>query len=445
MPKMPFYLVFLQSLPETALIISLGLSLIGVKLDARKIFIISLISSLASYLIRLMPIPPGINVLIQMPILVFLIKFIYKMPLKYSSMAAFIGLIIIFIGELTFNELMVFATGISLLEVLQKPFWRIVFPIPEFLSLAMLVALIKKKGVILFNIKEFVKTKSLNFSTDRSLFPTLSVLSLVILLTVIGMFNQTYIYGIMEQVGPKRLVISVNVVIIICTLAAVILVRTLYLAAKHEEFLKIQELHIGQLKELIKVITTQRHDFVNHLQSVYALLKIGQIQSAQNYIEDLYQEVKLTSEMLHLNCPELAAMLVVKSGVADKQGIIFTIEIESGLEEFKIKALDINTLIGNLIDNAFEAVIDLPNEKRKVFFKIFETPSRFVFQTSNPGYIPRDKINQIFVAGYSTKTGGKNKGLGLSSVKSAVEKNKGEILVNSNHQRGIVFTIFFPR
>ena len=443
MPKMPFYLVFLQSLPETALIVSLGLSLIGVKLDAKKIFVISLITSLASYFIRSMPIPPGINVLIQLPILIFLIKFFFNMPLKYSSLSSFIGLIVVFITEVSFNQLMCVITNTTLEAVIENTTWRIMFPIPEFLFLTLITGIITKKRLVLFNIKELIKPRNFSYNKDRSLFPTLSILGVAILLTAIGIYNQSFLYGFINYIAPKTLVISINAVIFVCALALVVLLRTLYLAAKHEEFLKVQELHIGQLKELIKVIRTQRHDFVNHLQSVYALLKIGQIESAQNYIEDLYQEVKLTSEMLHLNCPELAAMLLVKSGMAEKQGISFVIEVESGLDKLKVKPLDLNTVVGNLIDNAYEAVFELPDKNREVYFKIFETPGRYVFQISNPGFIPPQILEKIFSPGFSTKPGSVNRGLGLSSVKSIVEKNKGKIIVNNHFKRGILFTVVF--
>lgn len=443
MPKMPFYLVFLQSLPETAIIVSLGLVLIGIKLEWKKIIIISLITSVASYLIRLIPIPPGTNILIQLPVMVLLIAVVYNLSVKYASLASFIGLIVVFISELILNEVIAEITGISVSKALTDPVLRVVFPIPEFIFLAIMVQILRKKEITLFNTKELLRISRLNINKDRSLLPTLSILGLGIVLTVVGMYNQTYLYGVIDYLGPTRVVISVNVVIIVSTLASVIIIRTFYLAAKHEDFLKVQELHIGQLKELIKVIRVQRHDFVNHLQSVYALLKIGQVQKAQNYIEDLYNDVKLTSEMLRLNCPELAALLLVKSGVADQQGISFIIEVESSLDKVKIKALDINTFVGNLLDNAFEAVITLSNEKKEVKFRLFETPSRYVFQTINQGFISKDVLNKIFIPEFSTKLGGRNRGLGLSSVKSVVEKNKGKIIVTSDYNRGVVFTVFF--
>lgn len=66
MDKMPWWLIFLQSMPETALLVSLGLVLIGVKPRAKPVTLVALLSSLWNYSVRLLPFSPGINVFIQL-------------------------------------------------------------------------------------------------------------------------------------------------------------------------------------------------------------------------------------------------------------------------------------------------------------------------------------------------------------------------------------------
>lgn len=67
MDIMPIYLIFLHSIPETAILVSLGLVLTGLKPDLARILLVAFITSLASYFIRTLPLPPGINVFIQLP------------------------------------------------------------------------------------------------------------------------------------------------------------------------------------------------------------------------------------------------------------------------------------------------------------------------------------------------------------------------------------------
>ncbi|AFV11680.1 signal transduction histidine kinase regulating citrate/malate metabolism [Thermacetogenium phaeum DSM 12270] len=219
--------------------------------------------------------------------------------------------------------------------------------------------------------------------------------------------------------------------------------RKLFLLERQEKFVKIQELYIGNLQELVRVTRAQRHDFVNHLQVIYALLRTGKIEKAQSYIENLYHDVRISGEILRVNIPELAALLLVKMGVASLKNISFTIEVDANLNMLRVKATDLNTVVGNLVDNAFEAVEPLNADKRTVVLRIFETGKYFVFQTVNPGFIEKELRDKIFEPGFSTRSG--NRGFGLVSVKSAVEKNRGKVLVSSFKDRGTKFTVLFPK
>lgn len=267
------------------------------------------------------------------------------------------------------------------------------------------------------------------------------LLSAVVLVTLGFYFQRLAESG--HVVSSELAVVILNVVIFIMVPVLLVMSRKLFLLERQEKFVKVQELYIGHLQELVRVTRAQRHDFVNHLQVVYALLKTGKIEKAQRYIENLYHDVRISGEILRVNIPELAALLLVKMGVASLKNISFTIEVEANLNMLRVKAIDLNTVVGNLVDNAFEAVESLTVDKRTVALRIFETGKHFVFQTVNPGFIEKELRNKIFEAGFSTKPG--NRGIGLASVKSAVEKNRGKVLVSSFKNRGTKFTVLFPK
>jgi two-component system sensor histidine kinase AgrC len=193
----------------------------------------------------------------------------------------------------------------------------------------------------------------------------------------------------------------------------------------------------------ITVTRTQRHDFINHLQAVYALLKTDRNDEAQSYIENLYHDIRISGEIIHLSIPEVAALLLVKMGTASLKNISFAVEVESNLKGLRVKAIELNSIIGNLVDNAFEAVEVFPADKRTVRLRIFETGRHFVFQTINPGFIEKELRIKIFEPGFSTKS--EKRGIGLSSVKSMVEANGGKTLVSSDKARGTKFTVIFPK
>jgi len=56
--------------------------------------------------------------------------------------------------------------------------------------------------------------------------------------------------------------------------------------------------------ELVRVLRIQRHDFINHIQVIHALLQLGRVEKALTYIEDLAKDPKMVSEPLRMSlCP----------------------------------------------------------------------------------------------------------------------------------------------
>lgn len=221
--------------------------------------------------------------------------------------------------------------------------------------------------------------------------------------------------------------------------------RKLFLMAKQEQTIATQHFYFGQMQEMIGIIKAQRHDFINHMQIIYTLLQIGEVNRAQDYINELCQEVRVSGELLQIKIPELAALLLAKKSLGVSRNIAFNLIVESDLAKFAIKPIELAAIMGNLIDNALEAVAPLSPEKRYVEMKIYETPRQYVFEVSNPGYIPPSIRDKIFIAGFSTKPDKTGHGIGLASVKHLVEKNRGTIAINSSQDENIKFTVCFSK
>ncbi|MBP2625986.1 MAG: hypothetical protein H6Q68_697 [Firmicutes bacterium] len=53
--------------------------------------------------------------------------------------------------------------------------------------------------------------------------------------------------------------------------------------------------------EIVKLLKIQRHDFVNHLQVIHALLQLGRTEKALIYIEELAKDSRLISDTLKVH------------------------------------------------------------------------------------------------------------------------------------------------
>jgi two-component system CitB family sensor kinase len=88
------------------------------------------------------------------------------------------------------------------------------------------------------------------------------------------------------------------------------------------------------------------------------------------------------------------------------------------------------TILGNLIDNAVDAVADQP-APRQVSVTITDASSIVIVVADTGPGVPTEHLTDIFVDGYSTKalTGDRRRGIGLALVRRVVNRAGGAITV----------------
>lgn len=157
------------------------------------------------------------------------------------------------------------------------------------------------------------------------------------------------------------------------------------------------------------------HDLKNHmLLSNYDNL----------YLEKTKEALQQFEQNLNTGCDILNILLWEKSKEAEKYGINFECIIENVDLSF-MEDMDICSIIGNILDNAIEACQELLNVKRPaVSIKIGNVNNFIIFKTQND-CIGSSKIKLKSNVFKTTKEMKKLHGIGLSSVKYAVEKYDG--------------------
>ncbi|MDU5954820.1 MAG: HAMP domain-containing sensor histidine kinase, partial [Ruminococcus sp.] len=111
--------------------------------------------------------------------------------------------------------------------------------------------------------------------------------------------------------------------------------------------------------------------------------------------------------------------------------------------EYKIKQIDFESIVINMITNAFEQVKG--RENRKITVTISQSASHLIiyFEDSGTG-VPEGKEKEIFRPFETTKENGI--GLGLNIVKDIVEKYHGDISVKrSETMLGAKFIVTLPK
>ncbi|MGS0765217.1 sensor histidine kinase [Syntrophomonas curvata] len=432
MEPMPLCIFFLQSFPETLILTYIGLALTGAKPPNRQVILIALIGAFLSYLIRVFPMPPGSNVFIQLPVIALMLFIICKLPLWLALVSVILGFLVVSSSEMLFIPLMSDISGISIQEALDTPLWRILFPLPEFAFLTLLIVCLRRKQIHIFNTFDMPELKTYG--------KPLAILGFSVGLVVLGFYYRFFMEP--EAFRSDSILAVLLAVILVAVVLSLLLSWKMISMTRQERRLELQQFHISNLQEMTQIIKAQRHDFINHLQVIYGLVSQEHADQAKLYINTLYKDVQVTSNVLQLAVPELSALLLVKTGVATARNISLVISQESDLSALAVPPMELATVVGNLLNNAMEAVESFNPALRTVRLKIYEKSGLYIIQTQNSGYMPPEIKNKIFELGFSTKTG--DRGIGLASVKYQVEKRNGMVLVSSHPQKGTRFTVCYP-
>ncbi|NLW92268.1 MAG: GHKL domain-containing protein [Syntrophomonadaceae bacterium] len=382
------------------------------------------------------------NVLIQIPFTIIMLIFICQLSSPIAFAASTLGFLSVIFTEAIFNKGITMISGLSTLQAIDDPFLRILYPLPEFAFLGILYVILKSKRI---NIFKLFKTRLSNMLSARFDINILGAMLLPVFLTAIGFYYQYHLErqlpAGMWHLNSSFLFSSVGLTVILSLLLA----WKMIMMNGQEALMEMQQVHISNLQDMMKIIKAQRHDFINHLQTIYGLATLDDIDNLKEYIGELYHDIRLTGDILQIAVPQLSALLLVQSGWASAHNISLRFKIESDLAKLQVPALDLVSVVSNLMKNAIEAVDSMEPAHRIIELRILETPHYYAIQTQNSGCIAPDIKNNIFDLGYSTKSNDSERGIGLASVKYLVEKYEGKVMVNSCQDSGTKFTVCYPK
>ncbi|MCW2865929.1 MAG: histidine kinase [Marmoricola sp.] len=198
------------------------------------------------------------------------------------------------------------------------------------------------------------------------------------------------------------------------------------------------------VRGLTESLRAQTHEAANRLHSVVSLIEMGQPQRAVDFAtEELAVAQGLTDRLLGaVQEPVLAALLLGKTAGAAERGIELLVAGEVAGEDLPVRSRDLVTVVGNLVDNALEAVGDVHAPGRRVVTVHVEGDEehvRVVVEDSGPGVRPED-AERVLERGWSTKASG-GRGIGLALVGQVARTHQGSVEVAESPLGGARFTV----
>ncbi|MFJ8259079.1 sensor histidine kinase [Peribacillus asahii] len=226
--------------------------------------------------------------------------------------------------------------------------------------------------------------------------------------------------------------LAFNAVFVLIVLGFFFVMQRWYQRETTKEIEDTEDTYQTEIRTLISSVQSLRHDFTNHIQVLHGLLKLGKTEKALEYLSSLFKEVRsIESLKINIDNPGLSVLFQTKKLSAENYNIDINFTV-SNVAFDTIKTIDLIKILSNLIDNAIDAAIVLPEGERKINIVCKANSTHYLFEITNTGPKIIDK-ELVFKSGYSTKKkeSGKIRGQGLFIVKEIVHKYDGHIVMES--------------
>ncbi|MGO2035388.1 MAG: sensor histidine kinase [Brevibacterium sp.] len=215
-------------------------------------------------------------------------------------------------------------------------------------------------------------------------------------------------------------------------------------------------------------LRAQTHEYANRLHMVVSLLETGHVDEAIDFAaKDLDDLNRVNGDgSMTFDHPVLSALLLSKIAQAAEVGIDMTVDTAGLTGRLGGDDRDLATILGNLIDNAFDALSrdDVLSDDKRVHVHISGAGGAggFTIEVSDDGPgIDEEYLDAIFERGWSTKHDGVEidqglgrqetgtRGVGLSLVVQAIRRLGGAVDVQGRGEecdefKGAVLTVWLP-
>lgn len=421
----------------------IGLLLVNIKPSLFKLVMVASFYSLINVIVRSFPIPFGGHFIILLVAFYIMIMVGWRLGLLKALIPTIIGMLILILSESLCVSTVIRLTSLRIEDIMQSSFlWLF---IPQVMLVLAIIKIIDRFNLHIFDFSDYNSTDSSNTAGYNSIIVFTGLVLLLLILQMMLNLNIVYVYPSKAFINiPLEDTGVLSTILMITIFATIILIinRLLVMSEKESEYL-VQLAYLSTLDELFTAVRAEHHDRINHLQTLYGFIQLGNLDETRKYLEELMGDVIISQHCAVQGKPGLSALFYIKSAIAINQGIQLNFEIESDVSHIDVPAYELNRIIGNLINNAFDAVANLEKENKWVNVSIYEKESNYIFKISNYGNINSQNAENVFSRGYTTKQGS-HSGLGLYIITQLVQKYKGKITLE-NKGNAVEFKVTLPK
>lgn len=186
------------------------------------------------------------------------------------------------------------------------------------------------------------------------------------------------------------------------------------------------ETHYREVENMYRQIRGWRHDYRNHIQMMKVLAANGDMDALKVYLDELDTDLNTVDTVVKTGNPMADAILNSKISLARSRNIPTQVDAHIPVK-LKMSELDLCCIIGNLFDNAMEASMALPEEKRLI--RVYMDMKGTQLYISFTNFTAAKKLSKVG-KGFKTSKG-EGHGFGLVRMDDIVSRYDGYLSRNS--------------
>lgn len=443
MHYLPWFMQMIHNLADGCIIVLFGMIMIGIAPSFKRLLSVALIFAAFKMYVATLAFPFGIGLAFILVMTSATAMVTWNVGFFRAALAIIMGITLLFLLDGAFIPIITSVWQININT--STPLQSLFLFLPQFIIGLLFSYLCFRFD---FHMLKYI------VPSDAELYASKTkenlILSLYVCILIFIVFEMMYnLSDFGYFIDPA--IISVPVKILdwisnITVMAAILMVSFLIKQLLDLNYLEseymFQKSYSETLDELHTAVKAQHHDLVNHYQTIYGFLQLGYADEATRYVESLIGDTPLIRGFTGLGNVPLSALFYIKIGLAREWDIDFTLDIQTSVDSLTLPPYQLNRMVGNLINNAFEAVAKLPDEQRWVNLRVNRTGPLYCFEISNYGHIDGETLRRITDRGFTTKKEGHG-GLGLYIVTDLVNKYNGRLSIYSDDDTVIV-TLYLP-
>lgn len=139
---------------------------------------------------------------------------------------------------------------------------------------------------------------------------------------------------------------------------------------------------LEMIKTSLQTTSTIRHDLKNHMFSIRSLVKSGNTKETLDYISEIVEDIGARKDRSETGNTVIDSIVNFKLQEAEQSGIKANLDLKIP-EKLEIPSFDMTVILGNLLDNALNAVSKVKGEQI-IDLKIKYDKGRLMIKADNP-------------------------------------------------------------